>query len=570
MKNTQFAYATIDPDGTRLLSQELGCHPVTAGLIWSRGFTTVESARFFLNPDLGHLTDPFAMKDMQKAVERIHTAVVNKEKILIFGDFDADGVTATALIHEFLSLVDANVTWYIPHRIKEGYGITPVHAQMAANQAIDLIITVDCGISGTDVVAAAAKEDMDVIITDHHEPGPDLPPAAAVVNPKQADCQSGLSFLAGVGVVFFLVMALRKFFREQGVWKIFPEPDLIRFLDLFVVGTIGDMVPLIQENRVLCMAGIKQMQKNARPGIQALARAARIDIKQLDSDDISFKMVPRINAAGRMSHARICVSLFTSRETADAQKTAFLLDELNVRRQTIEREIINDIENRILQDPALLKDRLLILWDQKWNPSVLGIAASKLSKKYVCPVLLLSCNQEVAMGSGRSINNINIHQALTENAHLLEKFGGHAMASGLTLSLDRLPDLVSGLKSHLKTNYTHADFSKILTIDAELKLEEICFDLALDLDRIRPFGMANPEPLFLARRLKVISSHIIGRSHRKMLLQNADTDTGPVVEAFHFNVPDIQQAPVFYDRLAFRLKISKFKPCTPQMIVEDV
>ncbi|HKL00628.1 MAG TPA: single-stranded-DNA-specific exonuclease RecJ [Desulfotignum sp.] len=567
--NTHLTFATPDPAGVRLLSQGLGCHPVTAGLIWNRGFTTVDTARFFLNPNFNHLTDPFSMKDMQKAVERIHTAVVNREKILIFGDFDADGVTATTLIHEFLSLVDADVSWYIPHRIKEGYGIAPAHIHMAADRHIDLIITVDCGISSMDAVAAAAMEDMDVIVTDHHEPGHFMPAAWAILDPKQPDCASGLSFLAGVGVVFFLVMALRRFFRENGIWNDFPEPGLVQFLDLFAIGTIGDMVPLVHENRILCMAGIKQIRKNPRPGIQALAAAARLDISRLDSDDLSYKIVPRINAAGRMSHARICVSLLSSRETAEARKTAFLLDEMNVRRQTIEREIVNDIENRILQDPSLLKNRLLLLWDKKWHPSVLGIAASKLARKYVCPVLLLACNGETAMGSGRSINHINIHQALTENAHLLEKFGGHAMATGLTLDKKQLPDLLTGLNNHLETRYFETDFRKTLTIDARIGLDDISFDLALELDRLRPFGMANPEPVFLSRRLKVISSHILGGSHRKMLLQQADNPAGPLVEAFHFNAPDILQAPGFYDQVAFRLKISKFKARTPQMIIED-
>ncbi|MFN2436368.1 MAG: single-stranded-DNA-specific exonuclease RecJ, partial [Desulfotignum sp.] len=490
--NTQFTYADIDPHKTRGLAQELGCHPVTAGLLWNRGFTSVASARFFLNPDFSRLTDPFAMKDMQAAVERIYRAVINKEKILIFGDFDADGVTATALMHEFLSQVDAQVTWYVPHRIKEGYGLLPDHIQMAAGQAVDLIITVDCGISSADAVAAAAKEDMDVIITDHHEPGADLPRALAILDPKQPDCPSGLSFLAGVGVAFFLVMGLRKFFREKALWETFPEPQLVPFLDLFAMGTIGDMVPLINENRVLCMAGIRQMQTTARPGIQALAKAARIDVNRLDSDDISFKLVPRINAAGRMSHARICVSLLTSHTLADAEKTAFLLDDLNGQRQTIEREIIAEIERRIQDDPSLLNKRLLMLWDEHWNPSVLGIAASKLARKYVCPVLLLSCNHEAAVGSGRSINNINIHRALTAHAHLLEKFGGHAMASGLTLSPHRLSDLAAGLQNHLKTHYGPADFSRTLTIDAVLDMTDICLDLARDLDRLRPFGTNNP------------------------------------------------------------------------------
>ena len=567
---TQFTYADIDPDGVRLLAQGLGCHPVTAGLLWNRGFTSVASARFFLDPDFSRLTDPFAMKGMQTAVERIYRAVINREKILIFGDFDADGVTATALMHEFLSQVDAQVTWYVPHRIKEGYGLLPAHVQMAAGQAVDLIITVDCGISSADAVAAAAKEDMDVIITDHHEPGPDLPRALAILDPKQPDCPSGLSFLAGVGVAFFLVMGLRKFFREKALWETFPEPQLVPFLDLFAMGTIGDMVPLINENRVLSMAGIRQMQTTARPGIQALAKAARIDVNRLDSDDISFKLVPRINAAGRMSHARICVSLLTSRTLADAQKTAFLLDDLNGQRQTIEREIIAEIERRIQNDPSLLDKRLLMLWDDHWNPSVLGIAASKLARKYVCPVLLLSCNHQTAVGSGRSINNINIHQALTAHAHLLEKFGGHAMASGLTLSPHRLSDLAAGLQNHLKTHYAPEDFSRTLTIDAVLDMTDVCLDLARDLDRLRPFGTNNPEPLFLAKRLNVVSSTVLGRAHRKMLLQSADNATGPVVEAFHFNVPDPLQQPAFYDQLAFRLKLSKFKAETPQIIVEQI
>jgi single-stranded-DNA-specific exonuclease len=255
---------------------------------------------------------------------------------------------------------------------------------------------------------------------------------------------------------------------------------------------------------------------------------------------------------------------------ADAEKIAFLLDDLNARRQTIEQEIIMQIERRIHDNPSLLENRLLMLWDKHWNPSVLGIAASKLSKKYVCPVLLLSCNHEMAVGSGRSINNINIHQALTAHAHLLEKFGGHAMASGLTLSPDRLTDLATGLQDHLQTHYTRDDFSKTLTIDAILDISDICLDLVRDLDRLRPFGMNNPEPLFLARHLKVVSSQIIGRSHRKMRLQSADNSAGPVVEAFHFNVPDTRQLPVFYEQLAFRLKQSKFKAETPQMIVEEM
>ncbi len=264
--NTRFTYADTDPDKVHPLAQELGCHPVTAGLIWNRGFTTVESARFFLNPDFSRLTDPFTIKDMQKAVKRIYEAVVNQEKIMIFGDFDADGVTATALLYEFLSWVDARVTWYIPHRIKEGYGLLPDHIPMTADQKVDLVITVDCGISSTAAVAAAVEEDMDVIITDHHEPGQILPKALAIVDPKQPDCPSGLSFLAGVGVAFFLVMGLRSYFRDKHVWDRYPEPKLVPFLDLFALGTIGDMVPLVNETGCYAWPESDRCRKAPGPG----------------------------------------------------------------------------------------------------------------------------------------------------------------------------------------------------------------------------------------------------------------------------------------------------------------
>jgi single-stranded-DNA-specific exonuclease len=562
-------YAQPDPHGVKLLSKELGCHPVIAALLYDRGLKTPESAGFFLNPNFDSLKNPFTLADMPKAVERIHTALCNKEKILIFGDFDADGVTATSLLYDFLTHVNADVTWYIPHRIKEGYSLHPPHIETAVQIKVDLIITVDCGITSGDAVAAARLEDIDVIITDHHEPGDSLPKALAVINPKRSDCHSGLEYLAGVGVAFFLVMALRKHFRDKDVWKVIEEPSLLKYLDLFAIGTIGDMVPLIHENRVLCMAGLKQMQKGERPGILSLAKICRIDVKKIDSDDISFKIVPRINAAGRIAHARICVTHLTAPSLYDTETTATLLDELNLKRQHIEKEIVKDIENRISRTPSLLDQHLLILCNSRWNPSVLGIAASRLSRKYVCPVVLLSLSDKLAIGSCRSINNINIHQALVENSQLLEKFGGHSMAAGLTLKHENLEKLEAGIITHLENQYSDKDFLKTLTIDAELSLEDINFDLALEIDSLRPFGMGNPEPVFLCRNLKVVSSYIIGGLHRKMILQNAVGSLDHFVEAFHFNIRDTKNLSEYYNFIVFTLKINKFKPNTAQIIIQD-
>ncbi len=572
---TILTYSQTDPDGVKndgvkKLSKEIDCHPVIASLLYARGIQTQEEASFFLNPTFEQLKSPFSLADMDKAVERIHTAVFNKEKIMIFGDFDADGVTATSLLQDFLSHVDADVTWYIPHRIKEGYSFHPHHVDRAVEMSVDLIITVDCGVGAFEAVDAASDEDIDVIITDHHEPGVFLPKALAVINPKRDDCPSGLDYLAGVGVAFYLVMALRKYFRDKDVWNEIEEPNLLRYLDLFTIGTIGDMVPLVHDNRVLCMAGLKQMRLGERPGILSLSRVCRIDIKQMDSDDISFKLVPRINAAGRLSHARICVSHLTAANLYDAETTATLLDELNLKRQQIEKEIVLNIEHRLARDPSLLDHHLLLLSDSRWNPSVLGIAASRLSRKYVCPVILLSHSETQAVGSCRSINNINIHQALAENAHLLERFGGHTMAAGLTLKKENIDKLKSGILAHLKKQYIEDDFLKNFTIDAELSFEDITFDLAKEINGLRPFGMANPEPVFLCKRLRVVSSHIIGSLHRKMILQNAVSPSDHRVEAVHFNIGDTKNPPEYYERMVFKLKINKFKPNAAQIIIEDL
>ncbi|HKL81077.1 MAG TPA: single-stranded-DNA-specific exonuclease RecJ, partial [Desulfobacter sp.] len=457
----KYTYSTPDRKVLQRLRKALDCHPVIAGLLADKGITTPDEANFFLNPDYSRLSNPFELKDMDKAVKRIHTAVRNKEKILIFGDFDADGVTATAMLYQFLSLVEADLSWYVPHRTKEGYSLQLSHIEMAVSMDVDLIITVDCGISSHEAVQAAAGEDIDVIITDHHEPDTTIPKAFAVINPKQADCNASLEYLAGVGVAFYLIMGLRKVFRDNGVWEQFPEPKLSEYLDLFTIGTIGDMVPLVQDNRVLCVAGMKRIRMGLRPALVSMARTSRVDMDKFDSDDISFKIVPQLNAAGRISHARICVSHLTCPSPAQTETTAILLDELNRKRRLIEKEIVADIERRIASDPSILENRFLVLWDSKWEASVLGIAASRLARKHVCPVVLLNSNEDIAKGSCRSINQINIHKILSETRNLLETFGGHAMAAGLSVKKENLTRLKPALTDILASVYTEKDFKPV-------------------------------------------------------------------------------------------------------------
>ncbi len=612
--DTILKYFEPDKEKIDLLTKGLGCHQVISSLLTGRGITNIDDASFFLNPNFDNLIDPFLLKDMDKAVERIFTAIKNQEKILIFGDFDADGITSTALLCEFLEYCEANISWYIPHRIKEGYSLQIDHIQMAVDQNIDLIITVDCGVSSHDAVEKASCEDIDIIITDHHEPDHDLPISLAVVNPKRKDCKAGLDYLAGVGVAFFLVMALRKFLREKNFWEEILEPNLSNYLDLFAIGTIGDMVPLIHANRIFCIAGIKKIKQGIRPGLSSIAKICRLDLKKIDSDDISFKIVPRINAAGRISHARICVSQLINKDMVSAKKTASLLNQLNVKRQQIEQEIVNEIEHKILENPEILQKKLIFLWDDKWNPSVLGIAASKLSKKYYCPVILLSSDKEKAVGSGRSINNINIYNALQKNRTMIVKFGGHAMACGLTVKRDNLPILYENLNQYLEKTCSASDLMKTKFIDAVLDSKDINFGLAKEIDRLRPFGTANLEPVFLCKNLKVISSYMIAGRHRKMILANASSnsnqpaetqpaETQPVenqstknqpaenqsaenqpspnqpasnqpaqnqIEALHFNINNPDDLPDFYPQLIFKLKINKFKKESAQIIIEQL
>jgi single-stranded-DNA-specific exonuclease len=568
---TQFKYSDPDPARVESLRKRLGCHPVLARLLVLRNLNTVKDVHAFMHPGFENLTNPFLLKDMDKATQRIAKAIENQEKILVFGDFDADGITSTVILSDFLECCQADVSWYIPHRIKEGYSLQVQHVRMAAEQDVDLIITVDCGTKSFEAVEKAGYEDIDIIITDHHEPGPKLPNALAVINPKRCDCPSGLYYLAGVGVAFFLLMALRKCLRDKGFWEEIEEPNLLNRLDLFAVGTIADMVPLININRTFCIAGLKLLRKSARPGLKSLADVCKLDITTIDSDDISYRIVPRLNAAGRLSHARICVTHLTETSRVSIEKTATILDQLNAKRQKIERQIVIDIEKQIERNSYLLKDKFLFLYNDCWESSVLGIAASRLSRKYYCPVILLSTAGEYAVGSCRSIERINIHDALLSCESLLVRFGGHAMAAGLTVQKENLEPLQEKLLTHIKNTYKAEHFQKAMTIDAILDFTDIDIRLAKELDQLRPFGTENPEPVFLCKNLQVISSYIIGNNHRKMLLGTRENPKHQI-EAFHFNlnIDTAKKLPVFFPFLAFKLKINKFKAEKVQIIVEDL
>lgn len=620
---------TPDTDITARISRIIGCHHTVAKLLVNRGITTPEEAFTFLNPSLSHLTDPFALKDMQKAVERIYTAICNKEKILVFGDFDADGITATVVLNNFFNHVEADVSWYIPHRIREGYSLKLQHVQMAVEQRCDLLITVDCGSDSHEAVRAAIKEDIDIIITDHHEIRGFRPPAFAVVNPKQKDCEAGLEHLAGVGVAFYLVTALRSYLRQKEFWIEIPEPNLMEYCDLVAIGTIADMVPLKAENRILAKAGISVMQKGKREGLNALIKISGLEQGNIKSDDISFRIAPRLNAAGRISHSRICVDLLSEKSGTKAEQTAFILEELNKKRQDIEKSIVDEIEQRVALNPKIIERSSIVMEDKRWNAGVLGIAASRIAKKYYRPVVLISTaslNPYSATGSCRSIGTLNIHSALSRCSALLENFGGHTMAAGISIKPENIAEFaerfedeiikllkeeniaISGqpvefMRSKEPYRLTVAgmsdDFTHQMVFDANLDLDEITDKLAYDIERLGPYGTDNPEPLFCCSDVRVLSSFMIGSRHRKMVLQqingkgeqsdgsgesesgnksNGKSDEkGKSIEALHFNIKSsIQEQdetvllPDSFNRIAFRVKMNRFSGKNrPQIIIEQ-
>ncbi|MFK5952493.1 MAG: single-stranded-DNA-specific exonuclease RecJ [Desulfobacterium sp.] len=568
----EWIYKIADPDTVTKISRIIGCHRAVAELLVNRGITTPEEAFSFMYPSFDTLAPPFSMKDMTPAVERIYTAICHREKIMIFGDFDADGVTATAILHDFLTHVNAEVSWYIPHRIKEGYSMKPTHIAMAVEQCIDLIITVDCGSDNHDAVDAAAKEDIDVIITDHHQISPPFPRAVAIVNPKREDCMAKLDHLAGVGVAFYLVIALRKYMREQNFWNDITEPNLLTYCDLVAIGTMADMVPLKNENRILTTAGIRVIQQGKRLGIKALADVSRVDHTLFDSDDISFRIAPRINAAGRMAHARICVGMLTTREKSSAEQTASLLDQLNLKRQQTERSIVEDIENQIHRQPDILDRQAIVLANGKWNPGVIGIAASKTARKYFRPVVLISTAATPATGSCRSVASVDIHAILTQCAPLLETFGGHVMAAGISILEKNIEAFSHLFAEKVALAVQEHPLEKQLTMDCSLEPHEITEEFIKEVDRLRPFGTDNPEPLFYCKDLKVTSSFLIADKHRKMTLEKSSPQgTSATIEAFQFNIDAQQPLPMFFEKIAFRVRINRFnRKSFPQIIIEAI
>jgi single-stranded-DNA-specific exonuclease len=545
-----------DPHQVQQLSQTLGIDPLAATLLINRKITSVTAARRYLNPSLSTIQSPPAIKDIETAAERVARALIDNEKILVFGDYDVDGVTGTAVLLEFFRQAGGRAGHYIPHRRQEGYGLQAHHIRdVVIAGDFSLIITVDCGIASHAAVKTANRHGIDVIITDHHQPGDGpLPPALAVVNPKRDDCPAGLEHLAGVGMAFYLLIQLRAHLRRIGFWRQRTEPNLKHLCDLVALGTVADMVPLINENRTFTQTGLRLMTDCQRPGLCALMASSRIEPRHIEADDISFRLAPRINAAGRMDHANLALELLTTTDSRIAAQRARELDDLNRTRQQTEQVIVDDIIERLERDPQEKAHPVILMLGDDWHEGVLGIAAARLVRRYAKPAILVSAKGDLARGSGRSLPGIDIVSHLRGCADLLEAFGGHAMAAGLTIATAQWEAFCQRFWSHFDPSAAAGPHRLNIPIDMEISLDAVDQRLFDTLAQLKPFGESVPEPVFMARDVEIISQQTVGGRHRRMQLRRRHDAAVKPLAAIQFNADVDRPLPARLRRVAFHVR----------------
>ena len=562
-----------DPKVIQEIYCYLGCHPITAAVLANRNIGGIDEIKRFLFPSFRHLRSPDSIIDMKPAIFRIAQAIYRKEKILVFGDYDVDGITSTVLFYEFLKMTGARVSFYIPHRIEEGYSLKPEHIKNIedSGSGIQLIITVDCGSNSHEAIREAQKAGIDVIITDHHHVTGKLPEAVAIVNPKREDCPSGLNYLAGVGVVYYLIIGLRKYLREKGFWRNRHEPNLKNMCDLVALGTIADIVPLKNENRVFVKAGLEIIQSGTRLGLKSLAKASGFFKQVLDSEDIAFRIAPRLNAAGRIEHAELAANLLITDQEERASELSGFLNELNTQRQEYEQKTFEDILSRIQNNPDLLSQKALVFASTQWHEGILGIVASRLAERFFKPTILIAIRDGFGKGSCRSVRGFDLYPGLCRIGDLLEDFGGHSMAAGIKIKTSNIDSFIASFNDIVAEAIPNDLPTPELTVDCELSFDDINENFIDEIEALKPFGSENAEPVFLARNIAVSDPNIVGQNHRRMFLSQMGSQTQKKFNAIHFNVDPQQQVDEFLEFVIFRLKWNHWNgKKTAQIVIEEI
>ena len=487
----QWTVKTVaDEETAAQLATELGIDRVLANLLVQRGVCTFEDARSFFRPRLEDLHDPFLMADMDKAVERVHEAIVKGEKILVYGDYDVDGTTAVALVYSFIRRFTQKVDFYIPDRYDEGYGLSYKGLDWAGDNGVNLVITLDCGIKAIDKVEYARAKGIEVIICDHHLPEEELPGAVAVLDPKREDCHYPFDDLCGCGVGFKLV---------QGYVKKYDlDPELLDpLLDLQVVSIASDLVSMTGENRILAHYGLKRLNENPRKGLLAMINLAKLEPGHINIDDIVFKIGPRINAAGRMDSGRLAVELLTATDDQTAFRIGEQINDSNNERKSIDREITQEALEMVRNGEALETENVTIVYNPTWNKGVVGIVASRLVEAYYKPTVVLTKSNGFVTGSARSVSGFDLYASIESCADLLENFGGHVYAAGLTMKEDNLEEFCKRMNKFVSGNITREELTPVVEIDAQLDFSQITPKFTRILKQFQPFGPGNSNPVFL-------------------------------------------------------------------------
>ena len=552
----------------KIFSKEFEIPLVTAQVLVNRGLQDVNEASLFLHGKLSQLHDPFIFSDMKNAVDRVYQAIEKKEKIVLYGDYDVDGSTGTALLLYLFRDLKAEVEYYVPHRVEEGYGVNKMALDSLKKEKTKLIITIDNGISAVKESEYAGKLGIDVIVTDHHEPKEELPKCVAVLDPKAPGEKYPFKGLSGVGMAFKLAHAIVR----RGLEINYPfakDIDLKEHLDLVALGTVADVVPLTDENRIMVKHGLKKLSRTSKVGLKVLKEKSGLN-DEISTGQVAFRLAPRLNASGRIGNARNSIDLLCTQDETEAVTLAHTLEETNRQRQEIERHVLEEAMKQVKSNVDLENDPVIVLDGENWHSGVIGIVASRLVGTYYKPTVIISVDGKEGKGSARSIKNLHILEALTDCEKELKTYGGHKQAAGLSIETKALEKFRTKFIQSVQSRIKPEDLIPELEIDMEVNLGDITYDLLDSLETLSPYGYENPRPIFISRNLEALRPSLVGKNHLKLMF----TDGNDTIDAIGFDMADalkLIRKPGTKVDVAYRPQINTFRGNSSlQLQIEDI
>jgi single-stranded-DNA-specific exonuclease len=556
----------VDKSIASELANSLGINPVMGTLLVNRGIRTEEEARKFFRPQLTNLLDPFLFKDMQKAVDRLNEALGKKERILVYGDYDVDGCTAVALVYRFLQQYYSNIDYYIPSRNDEGYGVSRQGVNYAHETGVGLVIVLDCGIKAVDEIAYAKELGIDFIICDHHVPDPVLPPAVAILNAKRDDSTYPYKDLCGCGVGFKLMQG---FAINNGI----EFCNLIPLLDLCAISIASDIVPIMGENRILAYHGLRQLNQSPSTGVKALIDICGLSGKELSLNDVIFKIGPRINASGRMQNGKEAVSLLIEKDSEAARQKAITINEYNEQRKDLDKSMTEEANQIVASLDHQHEHKAIVLYNEEWHRGVIGIVASRLTEIYFRPAVVLTRTEDIVTGSARSVAGFDVYSAIDSCRDLLENFGGHTYAAGLSMKVENVSEFKRRFEEYVDNYILPEQTNAVLTYEAKIDFKDINYRFYNDLRRFGPFGPENPKPVFCTEQVYDYgTSRVVGREQEHIKLELVDSKSSRVMNGIAFG--QSSQARYIKTKQAFdivyTLEENSHKRGEVQLQIEDI